>query len=155
MGELFGTPAHPLLVHIPVVVLPLLAIAAIALAARPAWRQRVGWLLAGVTLITAAITVLATKSGERLHDALQPSLGSLADDHMQLGNQTALLAVIFFVATAAMFAIDRWYLPRTNPKRWPTAFAVGVALLGVLATVWAIRTGHEGARITWEGIDVP
>jgi len=153
MSELFGTPAHPLLVHIPVVLLPLLAIAAIVLAARPAWRVRLSWALAGAALITAAVTVWATQSGERLRDALQPSLGSLAERHAELGDQTALLATMFFVGAAALAAIDRWYGPRSPAKKWPTVLASAVGLVGVATAVWAIRTGHEGARITWIGVE--
>lgn len=42
-GELFtvfGLPAHPLVVHAVVVLLPLAAVAAIAAALVPRWRQR-------------------------------------------------------------------------------------------------------------------
>ncbi len=164
MGEIFGTPAHPLLVHIPVVLLPLLAIAAIVMAAKPALRRRLTWALFGSTLVTAAVTILATRSGQRLRHALQPALGSTADRHMQLGNQTALLATIFFVGATCMTVIDRWYLPRVAAKRsevqsarvaiLSAVLASLVAPVGVATAVWAIRTGHEGARITWEGVDV-
>ena len=29
-------------------------------------------------------------------------------------------------------------------------FAALTAILAILATIWIIRTGHEGARITWD-----
>ncbi|CAN5587005.1 hypothetical protein BH10ACT2_BH10ACT2_15760 [soil metagenome] len=154
MGEIFGTPAHPLLIHIPVVVLPLLAIGAIVLAAKPSWRSRFSWALAGATLATAAVTFWATQSGKRLRDALQPSLGSLAERHAELGDQTALLATAFFIGAACLVVMDRWVLPRRPAKLWPVVFAIVVALVGVASAVWVIRTGHEGARITWKGVDV-
>ena len=40
---IFGIPAHPLLVHAVVVLLPLAAVCAAALAVRPSWRQRYAW----------------------------------------------------------------------------------------------------------------
>ena len=39
----FGLPAHPLMVHLPVVLIPLAGIIAIVFAFRPAWLDRFGW----------------------------------------------------------------------------------------------------------------
>jgi len=163
MGELFGTPAHPMLVHIPVVLLPLLAVAAIAMAAKPNLRRRFDWVLLGATLVIAAATWWATQAGERLRDALQPALGSKADRHIELGNQTATLAWIFFAGAICMVVMNRWLLPRLAkrtevssvlPARAAVVFACLVAIVGVASAVWVIRTGHEGARITWDGVNV-
>ncbi len=163
MGELFNTPAHPLLVHIPIVILPLLAVAAIVMAARPNLRRRFDWVLAGATLITAVFTSWATQAGERLRDALQPSLGSKADRHIELGNQTETLAWVFFAVAVVLVVFNRWYLPRAAKRETPSAgaprlaiaLACVVALVGVATAVWVIRAGHEGAHITWNGTNVP
>lgn len=151
MGELFGVPAHPLLVHIPIVLLPLLAVLAIVMAAKPTWRSRLLWPLVVVALVAAVFTFLATQAGEELDEALQPALGTKGERHAELGDQTALLATIFFVGAAAMIVVERWYKKLT---RSATALAWTVAAVGVVTTVWVIRTGHEGARITWDGVDV-
>lgn len=161
MGELFGLPAHPMLVHIPVVLLPLLAAGAIAMAAKPRWRLQFSWALLVATLVTALASIWATQSGESLLDALQPALGTKATRHSELGDQTALIATIFFVGAGAMTLMDRWYLPRrarqestTRAALSPVVLASVVAAVGVLAAVWVIRTGHEGARITWNGVEI-
>ncbi len=151
MGELFGTPAHPLLVHIPIVLLPLLAVAAIVMATKPELRRRFGLWLLVATLVTAAVTFWATQAGEQLQDALQPALGSKGDRHAELGDQTALLATIFFVGAGLMYIAERWFKRLTHSA---TALAWVVALIGVVTAVWVIRTGHEGARITWDGVNV-
>ena len=151
MGELFGTPAHPLLVHTPIVLLPLLSIAAIAMALKPAWRSKFSWALVVATLIVAAVTVLATQSGEQLGDALQPALGAKANKHAELGDQTALLAALFFVGAAGMVVMNRWL---ARFVRSAVAVSWVVAVIGVVTAVWVIRTGHEGARITWDGVNV-
>jgi len=44
-------PTHPLLVHIPVVLVPLAAFGAIAIAARPKWMTHYGLLLLGTTTV--------------------------------------------------------------------------------------------------------
>jgi len=43
LEELFGLPAHPLLVHMPVVIIPLAGVIAVVFAFRPAWLDRFGW----------------------------------------------------------------------------------------------------------------
>lgn len=151
MGELFGVPAHPLLVHIPIVLLPLLALLAIVMAAKPSWRSRLMWTLLVATLVAAVVTFWATQAGEELQDALQPALGSKGDRHAELGDQTSVLAWVFCVGAAAMFVVDRWF---KRLMRSANALAWTVAALGVVTTVWVIRTGHEGARITWDGVNL-
>ena len=42
-GNLFGLPAHPLLVRIPVALIPLCAVGAIVIVLSASWRQRIGW----------------------------------------------------------------------------------------------------------------
>lgn len=151
MGELFNTPAHPLLVHIPIVLLPLLSLLAIAMAAKPAWRRQLGWLLFVATLISALATFWATQAGEQLRDALQPALGAKSDRHAELGDQTHVLAWILFAGAALMVVVDRWF---TRLTRLAAVLPWVVAVVGVATAVWVIRTGHEGARITWDGVNV-
>lgn len=150
MDEIFGTPAHPLLVHIPIALLPALAVVAIVIAVKPSWRTRLTWPFAGATLIAAAVTYWATKAGERLRDALQPSLGSLADRHIELGNQTAVLATVLFVGALCMLVASRWF---ARFERSAVALRWVVAVIGVVTAIWVIRTGHEGARITWIAVE--
>ena len=70
LDTLAGIPSHPLFVHAPVVLIPLVGLAAIALAFRPAWRARLGWwpaVAAGVCLIA---TFLAVGSGNEFDERL-------------------------------------------------------------------------------------
>ena len=157
--ELWDLPAHPLLVHFPVVLLPIFAAGAVAVAIRPEWRRRFGWHLVGASLVGAVSALAATRSGKPFQQALQPGLGSVADRHADLGNQTAVLAILFLAGAAATSAIDRWYSADTpvdsaRRQRVATGSAVVTAVMGIAAAVWVIRTGHEGARITWMGVDV-
>ena len=59
-----GLPVHPLVVHAVVVMLPLAVLGTVALALRPAWRLRYGWLLVGVTAVATVLVPVATSSGE-------------------------------------------------------------------------------------------
>ncbi len=72
LNTLFGLPAHALLVHLPVVLIPLLALAAIAVMVRPEWRRRYGVALAVAALVCLAFTIVAAGAGDALrHDREQ------------------------------------------------------------------------------------
>jgi hypothetical protein len=48
MDTLFGLPAHPLLVHMPIVLIPLAAIGVVVMLIKPAWHQRYRWVVLGM-----------------------------------------------------------------------------------------------------------
>ena len=149
MESIFDLPAHPLFVHFPIVLVPLAALGALAVVFNIEWRRRFGPALVLATLVGAIATILAAASGEPFNELLP--LGDVADKHRDLGETARLLSVVFFVLTAVMVAAERFKPDRVSPNVL-RAMSVVVALAGVLATIWMIRTGHEGARITWDGV---
>ncbi len=157
MESLFGIPSHPLFVHLPVVVIPVAAVVAVVLAFSPPLRPRLSSWLAGLVGVGLLSTFLATRSGEAFYDAIEDRIGELAETHEELGRQTLILVALFFVAAAITAIVDR--LAARSPGddqgqlRLPaTVLAVGTALLGIVAAAWMVRTGHEGARIVWDGV---
>jgi hypothetical protein len=59
----FGLPAHPLIIHVPVIFIPILGLAALAAAARPAIVARHGVLLGAFAAVSLAATLLAVGAG--------------------------------------------------------------------------------------------
>ncbi len=157
MESLFGVPGHPLFVHLPMVVVPVAALAAAVLAFSPDVRRRLsGWLAAfvGVGLVG---TFLAIESGEAFQEVLEDRIGDVAETHEQLGRQTMILVALFFVGSVITAAVDRLSGPTADGAngqlRLPASvLAVGTALLGLLAGVWMLRTGHEGIRVVWDAV---
>jgi uncharacterized BrkB/YihY/UPF0761 family membrane protein len=160
MKTLFDLPAHPLLVHTPVVLVPLVTLFALVLVFVPRLRRKAMPLFFPAVFIASLGTVLAARSGEKLQEAL-PALGPLVDRHAELGEQTEKLAFAMFLCSIAFAAVTMW--PRLaggevaegaersrNAVLASHGFAVLTALLAVITTIWMIRTGHEGARITWD-----
>lgn len=157
METIFDLPAHPLFVHTPVVLAPLMCLAAIALALQPRWRGPYRWhLLVGVTVVLVT-TQLAIASGEKFDEALG---GAPIDKHQDLAETTRLWLVLWFVITAVTVAHGLWVsrqddnsssplVARALPAQHVLA-AVG-ALVAVVSTIWMFRTGHEGALIVWKG----
>jgi uncharacterized membrane protein len=154
-----GIPAHPLIVHIPVVFIPLTLLVAIAAVV---WRSRRRE-LAVVTLATATVGMLgaqlATMSGESLQEQVPGS--SVIRDHAELGEGARTLAIIVFLA-AVLFAArelrDRFPGSAAGVARIlgrPAAsIAVTVVLLAtsVAATAWTVRAGHMGAKAAWHDV---
>jgi uncharacterized membrane protein len=148
MESIRGVPAHPLFVHAPIVLIPLFTIAAIA-ALHSRWREHLRWPLAVSSVVVFLSVFLATQSGEELQRLLQS--GNEINKHADLAETTRLIAFILTVVCVAHGAYARW-LDRNDRPRWIGGLLAGLtAGLGVMATVWMIRTGHEGARIHWKG----
>lgn len=156
MESLFGIPSHPLFVHLPLVAVPVAALAALALAFSPSARRRLSGWLAAVVGVSLAATFLATRSGEAFYDAIEDRIGELAETHEGLGRQTLILVALFFAGSVITAIVDRISNQADDDGgqlRLPASvLAVGTALLGIVASVWMIRTGHEGARIVWDGV---
>ena len=151
--ELFGLPAHPLLIHAPVVLVPLVAVAAIVLAWKTSWRRSAGWWPSVVMVAIVAMLFAARESGESLDE----ELGGVVGLHETLGNQTFLISLVWLVVVVALAVVDR----RSRPAAVETApgvggleaasivLSVGSAIVGIVATIWLIRTGHSGADSHW------
>ncbi len=149
IGEL---PSHPLFVHAPVVLMPLLAIFAVVLLARPAWRRQVGWALPVLSVGLALATFLAKESGEELKGLLG-DFAPNTDKHEGLANTALVLILLLLVVSTAMVVADR--LARRDGPAWLSTAAVALVGLSVvfagMATIWMFRAGHEGARLVWKG----
>jgi hypothetical protein len=65
-----GIPAHPLVIHAVVVLLPLATLGTIAMAIRPRWRRALGIPVALVALAGGIAVPIATQTGEQLQRAL-------------------------------------------------------------------------------------
>lgn len=143
-------PAHVLFVHAPVVLVPLVAVAALVLALRAPWRWRWGWvLLIGVT-VALVVTILAYESGQEFGAIIEGS-GVDFSTHESFAGTARVWVFLWFLATAAMVAVDRFGLPMSGQVT-VYARATLVALMiatAALSVVWIFRTGEEGACITW------
>lgn len=153
LQSLSGVPLHPLLVHLPVVFVPLAFIGAIVALAVKRWR---GWCLP-LTAVFATIGLvgvqLAMMSGEGLEELLDEESRAI-EAHAQLAEQARPFVFLFFVF--AVLAAAAWHLVQRDGggarSGWARALAplmVLSILTGGLASVWVYRTGHSGAKSAW------
>ena len=155
-----GLPAHPLFVHVPIILIPLCALGLVAYLLLPSHRASWAAPLAVITVVNAIFTVLSAGAGEKLYDQLPASDHASATlrHHVELGDQTRII-VLGFTAVALIYLVLDWNHrrrpggPGSRRRMRPLAplLALGVlaVLLGGVATVWDVRTGHAGAKSAW------
>ena len=109
MSVLFGLPAHPLLVHLTVVAIPLAALLAMVIAGFP----RVPGLIKLTTLVLGALSValvpLMESSGKALEEKVPDS--AAVERHAQLGETLLPWVIGLLIAIVAVLAADRWLRP--------------------------------------------
>ncbi|WIM92860.1 hypothetical protein ACTOB_004818 [Actinoplanes oblitus] len=163
MSTINGLPAHVLLVHAVVVLLPLSALLLVLTALWPAARHR----LAGANALLAwgvtGLVPLTTEAGEWLERRVPGSV--LVHEHAELGD-----SAIFYAVPIAVLALLVWWRHReiiaaTGPGGAPerrtylaplspavtgmvAAAAIAVATTGVYGIY---RIGDSGARAAWTG----
>ncbi|HMJ36278.1 MAG TPA: DUF2231 domain-containing protein [Baekduia sp.] len=146
----FGLPAHPLLIHIPVILVPLVGVAALALMARPAWIERHGLLVGIFAVAATAATILAVGAGEALRadrGGGPPGEAAAIDAHASAGETLRILIVLFTLALLGTLYARRRAL--ASPAM--LGLRVLVAALAIASVFFVIRTGHLGAKLTWGG----
>jgi hypothetical protein len=163
----FGLPAHPLLLHVPVVLGPLLAVVTVALALKSDWRRRYGLAWGALAVVTLLGTVLTTGAGEALYDdrfggrtgagggagiaGLVRLGGGTIADHRSAGETLRILMFVFVALILVVLLVD--HLRATGRRAVPgvavTALLAVTSLVGLGAGFFVVRTGHLGAQATW------
>lgn len=147
-----GIPVHPLVVHAAVVLLPLSALALIAIIIVPRLRRPLGWLTMAGLAVGAGAAIVARLSGEQLAARVgEPQ------QHLELGEKLPFAAVLLFVVGAVWFWLQRRAAAAEPAQRSVAQTIVGiVAILVALATIaLTVAVGHTGATAVWEGRILP
>jgi hypothetical protein len=167
MFTVSGVPAHPLLVHAVVVLIPLAALGAVALAVRPAWARPYGLLVAAGALGGAVSAVLARLAGEQLEDAIEitPGFEPVIDQHERFGTFVVISAWPFALLAVATVVLalrggvgaGRHGHGRRGGTEVRTGLALRVvaglaAVAGLVATGATVLAGHSGAAAVWSSV---
>ncbi|GAB2476182.1 DUF2231 domain-containing protein [Jatrophihabitans fulvus] len=164
MSTINGLPAHVLLVHAVVVLLPLLALAAVAAAVWPAARRRIGVALPVLALVCLVLVPITTNAGEWLEERVGED--QLVERHAELGDGLLLWVALLFVATLVFWLLDRVPAARRDgpgtqakPRGGLADLAAKPAVrvvvsvvmvaLAVVTVVQVIRIGDTGAQAAW------
>ncbi|ANP51358.1 hypothetical protein J2Z21_002861 [Streptomyces griseochromogenes] len=155
MNLVNGLPAHVLLVHVVVVLIPLTALALVTAALWPRAARRLGPLLPLLALVALISVPLTTHAGEWLERHVDDD--ALVRRHTELGDGLLPWAFGLFVLAGAVWWAARRAAAESGQsggRRWsalPVRIVVGVASLAVAvgAVVDVYRIGDSGAKAAW------
>jgi hypothetical protein len=157
LNTAFGLPAHALLVHAAVVLVPAASLALILAGLRSEWRRSFSGPLALIAVAAAGFAFLAQQSGGPLRRAIRSAAqasGTRADlgGHPGQGNTALLLALALGAAAVGFWAVGR-FEKRFDLPRWLFhASYVFVVIVGLGATATMIIAGHSGATLVWRDV---
>jgi hypothetical protein len=164
-----GLPAHPLFLHVPVILIPVAGVAALALTVRPAWFARHGVWITLVAVIALGALNLTMGAGKALRDDFGvPIAGfgaggpaSLIARHEHAADLLRIFTILFTAVLIVSLAVYRaesgvapldGVLARLRDSAAATiALRAGLAVLAVLCLYFVFHTGDLGAKAVWQG----
>jgi uncharacterized membrane protein len=152
VNTISGLPAHVLLVHAMVVLVPLTAVLEMLCGVLPAVRRRLVWLVVVLAAITAALTPITTEAGEWLLNRLgTPS--DILRTHADRGEWMIYFSVALVVVAIAL-AVLHVLEGRSELRRFVANVVVAIVALavGISSIVTVYRIGDSGARAVWGGV---
>ena len=149
-----GIPAHPLVVHAAVVLVPLAAVFAAAYAAWPKRRWQTRTPAAVLTVAAGLAVQLAAMTGDQLKSSLHEDTALIHTHAHWAGLMQAATWVL-----AGLTVVAWWALPHRNPlpdqdhrdgvRVLAMPLVALVPLTAVAVLVLVVLTGDAGARAVW------
>jgi uncharacterized membrane protein len=158
-----GLPAHPLFVHVPVVLIPTTIVAAVVFVLKREWFARYGIALAVVSVVAMSSVFLTMQAGAALRGELNlhGEAAKLISEHSHAAHILAIVYVLFTATLIVTFAAQRISggMPTglgivddvLSSKPLFAALRVALVLLAVVAGYMCFRTGDLGAKAVWQG----
>jgi hypothetical protein len=173
-----GLPAHPLFLHVPVILIPVAGLAALALAARPSWWVRHGVWVTFVAVVALGALNLTMGAGKALKQDLGipiagfgglPGLGgtsSLIARHEHAADMLRIFMILFtavLIVSLALFRedggapvtgigfVDGLVVRLRSMAAVLVLARVAMAVLAVLCLYFVFHTGDLGAKAVWQG----
>lgn len=156
MFEVFlGIPTHALAVHLPVVLVPLLVLVALAYALVPPLRSHLGWAAVTLAVVAPVSAVVAKLSGDAYRELLYgpQQLGSPElQTHAELGDLTMWSSIGLGAVTLVLAAVRRGTERGCGLWKW-VAWLLSALLVvaAAIATYYLIRVGHSGSDMVHGG----
>lgn len=167
----FGLPAHPLLIHASVILVPLLIAGVIVFGFVPRLRNRLDWAVAGLGIVAPISCVLSRQSGIAFFNRLQREKAVSAGDitkinqHQSFGTRTMIITIVLGVIALALVALHVARVRRAAANSSAhaagggaagfSAASLGLAVVGLIVAVaagyYVFKTGDSGAHIVWQG----
>ncbi|MEO6413183.1 MAG: DUF2231 domain-containing protein [Pedococcus sp.] len=141
--EINGLPAHALLVHLVVVLLPLTSAAAVLVSAWPAAQRKLTFLVPLGAVVGALAVPITTRAGEDL----AKKLGNppFIERHENFGDQ-----VLPWAAALAVTTLAQWLYLRRGSATVPRVVLALLVIASAIGTGTIVAlTGDSGAQAVW------
>ena len=158
IDQVNGIPAHALLVHATVVLVPLACALTIGSALWPALRNRLGIITPLMAFVAMVMVPVTTEAGEWLARRMRNT--PLIEKHVEIADNLLPWVVGVFAVAVVQWGYYRFGLPASvgRGSRKPTQNVPAMVLLALLAVVTAAgsvveiyRIGDSGAKAVWTG----
>ncbi len=158
-----GLPAHPLFVHVPVILIPTTVAGALVFMFKRVWFSRYGIALCLASIVAMSSVFLTMQAGAALRDELnlQGTAGQLISEHSQAAHILAVIYVVFTAVLIVTFAAERISggMPTgltvldgiLSSASIYTALRVVLVVIALGAGYMTFRTGDLGAKAVWQG----
>lgn len=141
-----GLPLHPLVVHAPVVLIPLSAIALVLLIFVRKWRPHYAWLAVAGLVVGTLGAVAAVLTG----NAFAETIG-LPARHATLGTILVWTAAALSVSAIVWWLLQHQERDNEQESRIVWAASIVTVVLVVATLIFTVLTGHSGAEAAWGG----
>ena len=153
-----GLPAHVLLVHRVVVLVPVTAVLVVLSAVWPAARRRLGIVTPIVALATTIVVPVTTDAGEWLERRVPGD--PLVEAHVKLGDELLPWAIGLLAVAVVVWALHRFGgrasgsdVDGEGKPGWFTPVVVVLIVAGLVVAGGSVyqvyRIGDSGAKATW------
>lgn len=139
-----GLPLHPLVVHAAVVLVPLVALSALAMSYWPSFSRKYGKPILILAVIAQISLFVAKTSGE----SFEERLGKEVERHAEFGETAPLTFIPLLVLLFIRWRMDRSGATVGSP-RVRRMVSIFLALSAILALIYIYLTGHSGAESVW------
>lgn len=147
-GVVAGLPLHPLVIHLSVVLIPLVAIGALVMSYLPSFSRRYGKAIFSLALIAQGSLFLSKVTGQALTNIMEKDMGR----HASLGEIAPFITLPMVVLIYLRLRMDRSGTTFGSVVvRRLTSIALILASLASIAVI--VLVGHSGAESVWGWID--
>lgn len=147
-GVVAGLPLHPLAIHLSIVLIPLVAIAALVMSYLPSFSRRYGKAIFSLALIAQGSLFLSKVTGEALANIMEKDMGR----HASLGEIAPFITLPMVALIYLRLRMDRSGATFGSVVvRRLTSITLILASFASIAVI--VLVGHSGAESVWGWID--
>jgi len=147
-----GLPAHAVLLHFVVVLVPLTALLVIVCGIWSAARRgQLMWLTLLMAAATMVLTPITINAGQWLYD-LRTEATPILQEHAERGSTMNYFSAALLVVAIGLLVL-RMAERRSEKPRMVTRIVVGIVVLavGISSMIQIYRVGDAGAQSVWGG----